>query len=468
MKKLLSIILSATMLFSSAMIVSAEKAPPILESESTFYIDNIYTDVEILTYGDLKIVPIKKLCDLLGYEIATTDEWNYTIIKGENCKNTLGTTEKIEFAVGDQVIKKYNAEGTLSEVDMMTSTVMQITKNDVSEIYLTPFYIYRIFDLKLQYTADHKIGFLTRDYIAEAQNDVTETRGVIYVKSFNGETPRIEVDGETVPFTSAPFIDENGRTQVAVREFCEFMNMSVDWYENPQRVSISSCPPQTDEEAGGGCGGASYWFVIGENRCRRNGTYYNIDTAAQIINGKTYIPLKYLAEMLNYIIDFNPSSPSLSTIGYGYKTMLSYLDLNRNIVLKELGMTDDDISSSDGNYYTKGIEAPIGKRTAIIRFFDDKLLSFAFAYGDRPQADKIMNEIRSHLIETYGEPSIIDVEDMKNIKDMPSEFIDGQYGSYFDNWNIEFKGEKRVLQMQYDYAPEGYFVCVALQSAVDK
>ncbi len=466
MKKLLSVILSATMVITSSIIAFADKASPILESSSTFYINNMYTDITVLNSGDIDVVPITKLCDLLGYEINTMDEWNYTITKGEDCKNSLGTTEKIEFAVGDQIIKTYNAEGTLSEVDMMTTTVTQITKDSVSEIYIPPFDVGRIFDLKLQYTGDHKIGFLTRDYIADARNDAAKVRGTIFVKSFDGEMPRIEVDGEVVPFTAAPFIDENGRTQVPVREFCDFMNMSIMWFEDPQRVSISSCPPQQDNEAGGGCGGASYWFVIGENRCRRNGTYYNIDTAAQIIDGKTYIPLKYLAEMINYNIAFNPSSPSLSEIGYGYTTMLSYLDLDKNFVLRELGLTDKEISSDDGNYYTKGIDAPIGKRTAIIRFSDDKLLSFAFAYGDKAQADKIMSEIRAYLIENYGEPYISEIEDIKGIDEIPGSFRDDEYGSYFNDWDIELNGEKKTLELQYDHAPEGYFVHITLRSNI--
>lgn len=110
----------------------------------------------------------------------------------------------------------------------------------------------------------------------------------------------ISINGEMIDFVDKPFIDENGRTQVPVRELCEFLNKRVYWFENPQRVAISTVPADLDNTNGGGAGGDGIQFVIGENKYSKNGKEYPMDTAARIINNRTYIPLRIAGEFLNY------------------------------------------------------------------------------------------------------------------------------------------------------------------------
>lgn len=125
------------------------------------------------------------------------------------------------------------------------------------------------------------------------------TDGSILVSSGN-ESIIISINGKMIDFVDKPFIDENGRTQVPVRELCEFLNKRVYWYENPQRVAISTVPADLDNTNGGGAGGDSIQFVIGENKYSKNGKEYPMDTAARIINNRTYIPLRVAGEFLNY------------------------------------------------------------------------------------------------------------------------------------------------------------------------
>lgn len=110
----------------------------------------------------------------------------------------------------------------------------------------------------------------------------------------------VSVNDKMVEFDDKPFIDGNGRTQVPVRELCEFLNKKVYWYENPQRVAISTVPADLDNTNGGGAGGDSIQFVIGENKYSKNGKEFPMDTAARIINNRTYIPLRIAGEFLNY------------------------------------------------------------------------------------------------------------------------------------------------------------------------
>lgn len=124
-------------------------------------------------------------------------------------------------------------------------------------------------------------------------------KDIIYVSSDNGFV-LIKINDKIINFNDMPFIDENGRTQVPVRELCEFLNKRVYWYENPQRVAISTVPADLDNTNGGGAGGDSIQFVIGENKYSKNGKEYPMDTAARIINNRTYIPLRIAGEFLNY------------------------------------------------------------------------------------------------------------------------------------------------------------------------
>ena len=133
-------------------------------------------------------------------------------------------------------------------------------------------------------------------YSAPFENTVKE-KIMVFLEN---EEISISVNNKKVKFDGKPFIDENGRTQVPVRELCEFLNKKVYWFENPQRVAISTVPTDWDNTNGGGAGGDSIQFVIGESKYSKNGKEYPMDTAASIINNRTYIPLRVVGEFLNY------------------------------------------------------------------------------------------------------------------------------------------------------------------------
>ena len=117
----------------------------------------------------------------------------------------------------------------------------------------------------------------------------------------------IKIDGKSANFTLKPFIDENGRTLVAAREICGYLNGNIYWFDSPQRVAISTAPADLDK-SGGGAGGDNIWFTIGENKYRINADYYETDTAARLVDGSTFVPLRPLAEFLGYNVVFIPAN----------------------------------------------------------------------------------------------------------------------------------------------------------------
>lgn len=105
----------------------------------------------------------------------------------------------------------------------------------------------------------------------------------------------IRVNGQKAEFTLSPFITQEGRTLVPAREICGYLNKNIIWLDSPARVSVSS-------------GSDILVFVIGESNYSINGNLYETDTAAQLIDGNAYIPLRILAEFLGYSINFIHSS----------------------------------------------------------------------------------------------------------------------------------------------------------------
>lgn len=91
--------------------------------------------------------------------------------------------------------------------------------------------------------------------------------------------------------TELPFIDENGRTQVPVRAISEAMGKEVSWDEAERTVGIKD----SENEVG---------FVIDSAIMTKNGMVTEMDTAARIVDGHTYIPLRFLGEALESEVEY--------------------------------------------------------------------------------------------------------------------------------------------------------------------
>lgn len=107
----------------------------------------------------------------------------------------------------------------------------------------------------------------------------------------------LTVGGTKVPFREdrLPFIDENGRTLIAVRDFADFMGMRLDWNDSSRTVTLTETSVQSEMTVGN-----SYTFAIGGTICYRNGEPFSMGTDPQLINGYTYVPIRPLSYMMKY------------------------------------------------------------------------------------------------------------------------------------------------------------------------
>ena len=105
------------------------------------------------------------------------------------------------------------------------------------------------------------------------------------VTAFAGEII-INIDSAKVEFNDDlgfPFIDENSRTQVPFRATLEKYGAQIDW-NNESRIAIATKGDIVVE------------VPIDENYIVKNGEKTTVDTAARIVNGRTYLPIRAVLE----------------------------------------------------------------------------------------------------------------------------------------------------------------------------
>jgi len=106
---------------------------------------------------------------------------------------------------------------------------------------------------------------------------------------------RVNIDGRQIVFDVNPLIVD-GRTLVPMRRIFETFGLSVDW-DNVTR------------SAQGTSSNISIKFTIGSNKALINNQEKTLDVPASIINGRTMIPLRFLAENMDYnVIWVGPSN----------------------------------------------------------------------------------------------------------------------------------------------------------------
>ena len=467
MKKVLSIILSVVMIISMTSIVLAYSD----YSPTSLYIDDVYVDIdiEITNEEGQQMLPLKELCDYLGYVLVEEADGKVVITEGENCKHN--GPVKIEFTIGDYFITHTSRLDYVNKTETFPKEPITIKSGE--EIYILPYYFSRVFETKYIYTGDEKkIGIETSTYRNEKATYGILSNGTIIVKDLSNTEITITVDGKKLEFTNKPFIDAEGRTQIPVREFCEQLNYSVNWWDATKTVSISAVPPELIKTDGGSAGGASFWFTIGEKQYRVNGTYYDMDTVAQIIDGGTYVPLRYLAQAARYNIAYNPTSHTLKFIGYGNRTLHSYLGREQKFVLNELNLDDSYIVSNNdyhSDYFVEHIIEPHNQTSVNLSFDYNRLTGFSYVYKDYESAFVTIQQLRDYLGSLYGE-TVSDKAEENKISSLTDTEPIGETYTYYDDYKAAeidsligsylfgSREQKATHTLRVNKTPKGYFV----------
>ena len=95
----------------------------------------------------------------------------------------------------------------------------------------------------------------------------------------------IKLDGAAVATDVAPYIDANDRTMVPVRFISEAFGAEVEWLDSIRTVTVTK-----DD--------TFIQLVIDSRIITTNGVDAMMDTAAVLTDGRTFVPVRYIAEAL--------------------------------------------------------------------------------------------------------------------------------------------------------------------------
>lgn len=113
-------------------------------------------------------------------------------------------------------------------------------------------------------------------------NDLTQDKQTSVTTPSPGEI-RVFIDGRQVNFPDTKPYIKNGRTLVPVRFVSQEMGAKVNWNNKKREVLIEK-------------GGKKISLKIGSKEVYVNGTKKVIDVPAELKNGRTMVPLRFISE----------------------------------------------------------------------------------------------------------------------------------------------------------------------------
>ncbi|NPV88098.1 copper amine oxidase N-terminal domain-containing protein [Coprothermobacteraceae bacterium] len=128
---------------------------------------------------------------------------------------------------------------------------------------------------------------------------VTPAPQVTIVLSLNQDI--YTMNGQIKFWDAAPYI-KNGRTMVPLRALAEALGFQVGWDGATKTVSIWKADqnPAVDTPY--------IMLQIGTTTAKVGSALYELDVAAEIVNNRTMVPLRFVAENLGYTVQWTPPS----------------------------------------------------------------------------------------------------------------------------------------------------------------
>jgi hypothetical protein len=108
------------------------------------------------------------------------------------------------------------------------------------------------------------------------------------------------VNGQSYNMDASPFIS-NGRTLVPVRYLANALGAQTDWDAATRQVTITK-------------GVATTELTIDSTAIITNGKTSQMDTAPLILNGRTYLPARDIAEALGYTVEWNAAGQTVNIV----------------------------------------------------------------------------------------------------------------------------------------------------------
>lgn len=109
---------------------------------------------------------------------------------------------------------------------------------------------------------------------------------------------KVAYNQKAIQFPDQKPVISNKRTLVPIRPIAEGLGFKVDWNEKTRTVTIVK-------------GSNNVSLVVSQKIARRNGETITLDVPAQIINKRTVVPVRFIAEALNYQVDWEQATQTV-------------------------------------------------------------------------------------------------------------------------------------------------------------
>lgn len=164
----------------------------------------------------------------------------------------------------------------------------------------------------------------------------------------NGIT--VKIDGQAVAFDVSPQIINN-RTMVPMRKIFETLGATVEWDQNTKTVTSTK-------------DGTTVSLTIDNPNMNVNGNVVTLDTPACIVDNRTLVPVRAIAEAFQTVVNWDESTKTVSISGDGISN-IEKGTTNPRETLKNYLITNGT-KHNNGDYYI----ASNYKTSSIIIFYN--------------------------------------------------------------------------------------------------
>ncbi len=109
---------------------------------------------------------------------------------------------------------------------------------------------------------------------------------------------KVEYNKKAIVFPDQKPVIRDSRTLVPIRPIAESLGFDVDWNEKTRTVTINK-------------GTNNVRLVVTQKIAKKNGQTINLDVPAQIINQRTMVPVRFIAEALTYQVNWDQKTQTV-------------------------------------------------------------------------------------------------------------------------------------------------------------
>lgn len=289
----------------------------------------------------------------------------------------------------------------------------------------------------------------------------------IYAKTPESANVTVKVDGQVVEFPDQAPVIQNDRTLVPVRFIAESLGYDVEWNPDDNSAVIDN---------------GRIIMYIGTNKAKINGQDVTLDVASTLINDRTMVPLRVIAETLNCTVDWfgtnrmilvnkRTSDGSEMSVFERYKQsdlFWHYSSPENEYLVWKADYTTLEAASDPSAYHSWWIESPIDRTTLVNQSLDCSIIMRTFGEEERSQVrdmlftpyptanstafDYLMQTITGELWETFYRE---DSEWYPLFSAMGTR--SGTFGThYLDNREVEMYCNSTLTQVIINISQEGY------------